>query len=73
MRRYIPVQTVEGRASRQAHADLPTDTSDESYNEVVLGATYNISSAMYTFIEGAWYDRSDDEGNGVAVGAVYAF
>jgi len=26
MRRYIPVQTVEGRASRQAHADLPTDT-----------------------------------------------
>ena len=54
-------------------ADLPTDTSDESYNEVVLGATYNISSAMYTFIEGGWYDRDNDEDNGVAVGAVYAF
>ena len=54
-------------------ADLPSDTSDESYNEVVLGATYNISSAMYTFVEGAWYDREDDVDNGVAFGAVYAF
>ena len=54
-------------------ADLPTDTSDESYNEVVLGATYNISSAMYTFVEAAWYDRDEDEDDGIAVGAVYAF
>lgn len=53
--------------------DFPSDTSDESYNEIVIGATYNISSAMYTFIEGAWYDRESDEGDGVAVGAVYAF
>nr|WP_299242613.1 porin [uncultured Halomonas sp.] len=53
--------------------DLPSDTSTDSRNEIVLGATYNISSAMYTFVEGAWYDREDDDGNGVAVGAVYAF
>ncbi|GAB2790638.1 hypothetical protein GCM10027040_16000 [Halomonas shantousis] len=46
---------------------------DDNRNEVVLGATYNISPAMYTFIEGAWYDRDSDEGDGVAVGAVYAF
>ncbi|SHE35071.1 Outer membrane protein (porin) [Modicisalibacter ilicicola DSM 19980] len=53
--------------------DLPTDTSDESYNEIILGATYNISSAMYTFAEVAWYDREEDIGDGIAVGAVYAF
>ncbi|NAW34118.1 porin [Halomonas alimentaria] len=52
--------------------DYPND-GGESYNEVVLGATYNISDAMYTFIEGAWYDREDDEKDGVAVGAVYMF
>ncbi|EPC01265.1 hypothetical protein L861_11875 [Litchfieldella anticariensis FP35 = DSM 16096] len=52
--------------------DCPNDAG-ESYNEFVLGATYNISDAMYTFIEGAWYDREDDEGDGVAVGAVYLF
>ncbi|SFH22569.1 porin [Modicisalibacter xianhensis] len=54
-------------------ADLPTDTSDESYNEVVLGATYNLSSAMYTYVEAAWYDRDEDEDDGISVGAVYAF
>ncbi|WP_282039189.1 porin [Halomonas alimentaria] len=52
--------------------DYPND-SGESYNEVVLGATYNISDAMYTFVEGAWYDREEDAGDGVAVGAVYMF
>ncbi len=53
--------------------DWPNERNDESYNEVVLGATYNISDAMYTFIEGAWYDRENDEDDGVAVGAVYMF
>ncbi|MDY7115621.1 porin [Halomonas sp. SSL-5] len=53
--------------------DWPTEREDESYNEVVIGATYNISDAMYTFIEGAWYDREQDEDDGVAVGAVYMF
>ncbi|MHB0774601.1 porin [Halomonas sp. WWR20] len=47
--------------------------NDDSNNEIVLGATYNISPAMYTFIEGAWYDQDSDVGDGVAVGAVYAF
>nr|WP_298374053.1 porin [uncultured Halomonas sp.] len=57
--------------------DLPSDTNEardsDSRNEIVLGATYDISSAMYTFIEGAWYDDQNDRGDGVAVGAVYAF
>ncbi len=52
--------------------DYPND-GGESYNEVVIGATYNVSDAMYTFIEGAWYDREEDAGDGVAVGAVYMF
>ncbi|KAA0017522.1 porin [Salinicola corii] len=46
---------------------------DDSFNEFVVGATYNISPAMYTFVEYAQYDRSHDEGDGVAVGAVYSF
>ncbi|WP_110686853.1 porin [Salinicola aestuarinus] len=46
---------------------------DDSANEIVGGVTYNISPAMYTFIEGALRDRQDDEGDGVAVGAVYSF
>ncbi|WP_280554053.1 porin [Halomonas sp. 25-S5] len=53
--------------------DWPTDREDESYNEVVVGATYNVSAAMYTFIEGAWYDRENDLDDGVSVGAVYLF
>jgi len=52
--------------------DWPNEEG-ESYNEVVLGATYNVSDAMYTFIEGAWYDRENDADDGVAVGAVYMF
>ncbi|MDW7746820.1 porin [Halomonas sp.] len=52
--------------------DFPND-GGESFNEVVIGATYNVSDAMYTFIEGAWYDRDEDVGDGVAVGAVYLF
>ncbi|MGM8931599.1 porin [Salinicola halophyticus] len=46
---------------------------DDTANEIVGGMTYNISPAMYTFIEGALRDRSQDEGDGVAVGAVYSF
>ncbi|MDH4572371.1 porin [Salinicola acroporae] len=46
---------------------------DDSANEIVGGVTYNISPAMYTFIEGALRDRSQDEGDGIAVGAVYSF
>ncbi|WP_110667799.1 porin [Salinicola halophilus] len=46
---------------------------DDSANEIVGGVTYNISPAMYTFIEGALRDRQNDQGDGVAVGAVYSF
>jgi predicted porin len=53
--------------------DWPNERESETYNEVVLGATYNVSDAMYTFVEGAMYDREDDVDDGVAVGAVYLF
>lgn len=53
--------------------DWPNEREDESYNEVMIGATYNISDAMYTFVEAAWYDREGDVDDGVAVGAVYLF
>lgn len=56
-----------------ASGDYPNERADESYNEVILGATYNVSDAMYTFVEGAMYDRNEDEDDGVAVGAVYLF
>lgn len=46
---------------------------DDHFNEFILGATYNISPAMYTFVEGAMYGRSHDVGDGVSVGAVYSF
>ncbi|MBB3231075.1 porin [Halomonas stenophila] len=55
--------------------DFPAEAEDEedSYNEVIVGATYNISDAMYTWAELAFYDRNDDEGDGGAVGVTYLF
>lgn len=50
-----------------------SDNSDESYNEVVVGTTYNVTSSLYTFVEAAYYDREDDLGDGIAVGAAYLF
>ncbi|MFC0336294.1 Outer membrane protein (porin) [Kushneria avicenniae] len=46
---------------------------DESYNEFILGATYNLSSQMYIWLEGAKYDREAHEGDGVATGIAYSF
>ncbi len=46
---------------------------DETYNEVILGATYNVSDAMYTWAEVAMYDRENDEGDGFGVGVTYLF
>jgi predicted porin len=46
---------------------------DETYNEVIVGATYNISDAMYTWAEVAMYDRENDEDDGVGVGVTYLF
>ncbi|KFF48519.1 porin [Gammaproteobacteria bacterium MFB021] len=59
--------------NRGAINDAGNYAGDDNFNEFVLGATYNISPAMYTFVEGALYDRTHDVGNGVAVGAVYSF
>lgn len=49
------------------------DNSDDSFNEVVVGTTYELTPALYTFVEGAYYDREDDLDNGIAVGAAYVF
>ncbi|OHV09704.1 porin [Kushneria phosphatilytica] len=49
------------------------NTSDQHYNEFILGATYNLSSQMYVFLEGAKYDRKDNIGDGVSTGMVYSF
>ncbi|MCL7940119.1 porin [Halomonas sp. ATCH28] len=46
---------------------------DETYNEVILGASYNISDAMYVWSEYAMYDRENDAGDGVGVGVTYLF
>ena len=52
--------------------DWPNEEG-ESYNEVIVGANYNISDAMYTWAEVAMYDRENDASDGVAVGATYLF
>jgi len=41
--------------------------------EVIVGGTYNISSAMYTYIEVASRDQDEDAGDGVATGITYLF
>ncbi|MBB3190947.1 porin [Halomonas cerina] len=53
--------------------DEDFDTGDDNRNEVILGATYNISDAMYTWAEAAWYDAEGDDGDGVGVGVTYLF
>jgi len=64
------VAIANNRGALNASGDY---AGDDTFNEFVLGATYNISPAMYTFIEGAYYDKTHDTDNGVAVGAVYSF
>ncbi|WP_168013772.1 porin [Halomonas salinarum] len=46
---------------------------NDTRNEVILGATYNISSAMYTWAEVATYDKANDEDDGFATGITYLF
>ncbi|WP_304525990.1 porin [Halomonas sp. I5-271120] len=41
--------------------------------EVIVGGTYNISSAMYTYVEVASYDANEDAYDGVATGITYLF
>ncbi|MDT8879779.1 porin [Halomonas saccharevitans] len=65
--------TFSGIAADAIDFDEDVELGDDNYNEFMIGATYNVSDAMYTFVEAAWYDRENDAGDGVAVGAVYLF
>lgn len=49
------------------------DDGSSSRNEIVAGATYNISDSMYTWVEGAWRDYDNNAGDGYAVGLTYLF
>ncbi|MBY5939686.1 porin [Halomonas litopenaei] len=49
------------------------ENDDDNHNEFVAGVTYNISDAMYTYVEGAVRDRDNDQGDGYAVGLTYLF
>ena len=67
---------VGGEGFTEINVDnLPSQDAndDDNRNEVILGATYNISDAMYTWIEAAWRDKDQDEGDGVGVGVTYMF
>ncbi|GAA0561807.1 porin [Halomonas salifodinae] len=55
-----------------AYQNVDPDNEDDR-NEVIIGATYNISDAMYTWVEAAWYDQENDEDDGVGVGITYLF
>ncbi len=60
-------------ASDAIDPDTDVETGDDTFNEVILGANYNISDAMYVWTEVAWYDREGDDGDGVGVGVTYLF
>tara|TARA_A100001391_G_scaffold68985_1_gene44058 strand:- start:2122 stop:3198 length:1077 start_codon:yes stop_codon:yes gene_type:complete len=65
---------AEANAYQYINADRDGgDGDDHTYNEFNLGVTYNISSAMYTFIEYVQYDRAGDDGDSAAVGIYYGF
>ncbi len=70
---YQYVDVGGGDAWDTISDDADIGDNVDSRNEIVLGATYNLSPSMYTFIEGGWYDREEDEDDGIAVGAVYSF
>lgn len=59
---YAAVQEVDPEA----------DDAD-SRTEVLGGVTYNVSSAMYVWLEGGVYDKVDDEDDFVATGVTYSF
>ncbi|MFP5301278.1 porin [Cobetia sp. SIMBA_158] len=54
-------------------SNYATKYGDDSFNEFNLGVTYNISSAMYTYVEYRQLDRAGDAGDGAAVGIYYGF
>ncbi|WP_438766534.1 porin [Kushneria sp. TE3] len=49
------------------------DQNKETYNEFILGATYNLSSQMYVWLEGGIQNREADAGNGFGTGIAYSF
>lgn len=51
----------------------PEDNSLDEMNEFIVGGTYNISDAMYTWAEIAKRDRNEDAGDGFGVGVTYMF
>ncbi|MDR5860748.1 porin [Halomonas eurihalina] len=64
---------VSDVGSGDSPSDTASDRGDDTYNEFIIGGTYNISDAMYTWVEAAFYDREEDEGDGVAAGVTYMF
>ncbi|GKW49844.1 porin [Halomonas sp. NCCP-2165] len=55
-----------------AYQRVDVDQGDDR-DEVNIGATYNLSDAMYTWVEAAWYDQENDEDDAVGVGITYLF
>ncbi|KXS38644.1 porin [Modicisalibacter tunisiensis] len=47
--------------------------SDETYNQVMLGADYSLTPAVTYFVESTMYDQSKDEDDFVATGLAYTF
>ena len=73
---YGAYQYVDAEANAYQYINSErtgNDGDDHSYNEFNLGVTYNISAAMYTYVEYANYDRAGNDGDGAAVGIYYGF
>lgn len=49
------------------------NVSDETYNQVMLGADYSLTPAVTYFVESTMYDQSQDTGDFVATGLAYTF
>ncbi|REC94343.1 porin [Kushneria indalinina] len=65
------VRSVEAPLWRSRSED--GNQSKENYNEFILGATYNLSSQMYVWLEGGKFDRENDQGDGIGTGIAYSF
>lgn len=51
---------------------VDVDNADER-TEVMVGASYALSSAVYYFVESTMYDRANDQGDFVSTGLFYSF
>ncbi|TFH86592.1 porin [Billgrantia azerbaijanica] len=56
-----------------AYQRVDDERETDERDEVIAGATYNLSDAMYTWVEAAFRDQEDDVGDGAAVGVTYLF